>query len=264
MMSEIFDFEKLNISPKNGAVRSYLCFHRKINLGIVRNLTGNLCLFQEIVEYEDKKTKKLRQLKNALFPIYNENYEIVGAEVSGTLFDSRYIELKPGSNAGYGYTISIGCPTEYVLFFDNAIELLSFMSVMKLKRKLMTGYKLVSLAGLKESIADRTIENVQAIPILCVNSYDQGKEFTERIKANYPQVKVRPPDSEFQTWNQQLCKMSEYKKYCDWPNWLFLFLALSAKLTQLTPSPLYMVWSPTVFYPPSCWAIQPDSNNQKE
>jgi len=203
-----FDIEKLNLSPDMDHVIKYLCDTRKIDRPIVEYLIANRYLFQEIVPYTDKMTGEPREMYNALFPFYDEHRQIVGAEIVGTLTGSRFKGIKEGSAYGYGFTLQFGEPVQYVLFFESAIDLLSFIDIQRQKNKTLAGCQLVSLTGLKANIFDRALKaaGTQAVPVLCVDNDAAGQEFIEHIKAAYPQTKVRRPLSWYKDWNEMLCE----------------------------------------------------------
>jgi len=202
-----FDFEKLNLAPDMGRIIKYLSDTRKIDRSIIEWLIANRYLFQELIPYPDKKTGETKEMSNAIFPIYDERCQIVGAETAGTSTCSRYKGIKTGSAFGYGYSLQAGESARFILFFESAIDLLSFINIEKLKNKSLLGCRLVSLAGLKGNIFERTIKAMvnPAVPVLCVDNDSAGVEFIKKIKTTFPQTKVHRPDRLYKDWNEQLC-----------------------------------------------------------
>jgi hypothetical protein len=214
-MDEVFDIDALQLSSRAGYINSYLCYKLKIDYTIVKRLLGSLYLFQESVFYTDKHTGQSKELVNALFPIYNDRAQIVGAEAMGTLAKHYYNELKPHSMAGYGYSLNFGYPAQTVLFFTDAVELLCYMTLQKIKRKHLVNCKLVSLAGLQESIFTSTIKvfDSKTKVLLCVNQDVAGQGFARKMTAHYPLCEVRTPDKRFNSWHEQLFWTKEPLRY---------------------------------------------------
>jgi hypothetical protein len=184
-----FDFAALNVSPDCRRVIDYLHRRRGISQKLVLELIAQKRLYQEA------------DTNNALFPIYDERGAIVGAEVVGTA-DKRFKGLKSGGKYGYGYNVSFGAEQGEILFFESAIDLLSFA---ELERERAEGAMLVSLSGLKENVFE-TMRRVAgtAAPVLCVDNDAAGKEFIKAVAAKYPAVKTHLPDSRYKDWNEQL------------------------------------------------------------
>jgi hypothetical protein len=169
-------------------VIAYLTKTRGLSRGLVEGLLLENQLYQEA------------QTNNAIFPIYDGGV-IVGAEVVGTLSEKRFKRIKTGSKYGCGYNVTFGEQTAFSLFFESAIDLLSFVDLAHLRGKGLEGCCLTSLAGLKQNIFDRTMEQLpEAQPFLCVDNDEAGQKF---IAAN-PGATARLPDPAYKDWNEQL------------------------------------------------------------
>ena len=167
-------------------VIAYLHKTRGLSLELITDLIKRRLLFQEL------------EHNNALFPIYDGG-DIVGAEVNGTLSDMRFKGIKTGSKYGCGYNLTYGDKTAYALFFESAIDLLSFVDLSRMRGKGLEGCRLTSLAGLKQNIFDCTMEQLpEAQPFLCVDNDEAGQKF---IAAN-PAAKARQPDPAYKDWNR--------------------------------------------------------------
>jgi len=206
-----FSLEGVTLSEKHNRVIAYLCKSRKIDYSIVKYLINQQLLFQEVTTYPDKRTGQPREMYNALFPIYDEQKQIVGAETVGTLTTSRFKGIKEGSAYGRGYTVVRGNAAKYALFFESAIDLLSFMDIVRLKNKPLDGCILVSLAGLKANIFDHTLQKFDKsiTPVLCVDNDTAGEDFIKQARTKHENARVFRPESQYKDWNEQLCGMKE-------------------------------------------------------
>ena len=206
-----FSLEGVTLSEKHNRVIAYLCKARKIDYSIVKHLINERLLFQEVTTYPDKRTGQPKEMYNALFPVYGEQKQIVGAEVVGTLTTNRFKGIKEGSANGYGYTVVRGATAKYALFFESAIDLLSFMDIERLKNKPLDGCIFVSLAGLKENIFEQTLKklDVSITPVLCVDNDTAGENFINQALSKHSNVRVFQPESQYKDWNEQLCGMKD-------------------------------------------------------
>jgi hypothetical protein len=176
-------------APDNKRVIAYLCQTRKIKYDLVKRLIDTHYLSQD-------------EHNNAVFKIYNEKRELVGAELVGTLSTVRFKRIAQGTQAGYGFNITIGNP-EKTLFFESPIDLLSFWSLNESK---LTAHRLVSLGGLRVDIFQNTLERFSIDPItayLCVDNDQAGKAFIQTIQSKYTNIKVHIPKL-VKDWNDQL------------------------------------------------------------
>ena len=127
---------------------AYLTEQRGLSQLLIKNLIADRLLFQEA------------RTNNAVFPIY-EDHKMVGAEVVGTLANERFKHIKTGSKYGCGYNLTFGKETAYALFFESAIDFLSFIDLSRMRGKDLAGCRLTSIMGLKPNIVDHTL---QALP----------------------------------------------------------------------------------------------------
>ena len=146
---------------------------------------------------------------NAIFAMSDETDDIVGAEVVGTLnFENiRYRGLKAGSESGYGYTVGQKHNPRYILFFESAVDLLSFIIIMRNQAKPMSACLLVSMAGLKFGVVQKSLHvfgNYEASPVLCVDNDEAGNRFIAHCLTRFPKAIVKQPDKKYKDWNDQL------------------------------------------------------------
>lgn len=174
---------------------AYLTKTRGISANTVQMLIKNNLLFQE------------QGTNNALFPILDEQGEIVGAESIGTLTYKRFKGILFGTKYGYGFTLSNNVDKiTYCLFFESVVDLLSFYDISKANGKALRGCLLVSLAGLKENIYKSTLErqNSPVQPVLCVDNDKAGKDFVKRLKSKNKSILERYPPPQYKDWNKFL------------------------------------------------------------
>jgi len=197
LTTSAFSFRDIAICHDMRRTVAYLHKTRGIDYDILQKLIQEKYIFQE------------DETNNAIFPIYDEHRQPVGAEVCGTLSDKRFKGVKAGSKHGYGFNISVSEPLRYALFFESAIDLISFYELERTNGKTLTGCLLVSLAGVKESVVEHTLTvfkcPLDALqPVICVDSDVAGVTFTERLKTRLNGVRTRLPDSPYKDWNEQL------------------------------------------------------------
>ena len=195
--ARIFCFGDIALCRDMRRTVAYLNKTRGIDYGIIQKLIKEKYIFQE------------NETNNVVFPIYDEQRRPVGAEVNGTLSGKRYKGVKAGSKYGYGFNIPVGEPLKYALFFESAIDLISFMEIELGEGKTLCGCLLVSLAGVKENIIKNTLTMFGGPagtlrPVLCVDTDAAGQNLLERLKTRYKGVKERLPDSGYKDWNEQL------------------------------------------------------------
>ena len=192
-----FEFD-VDLEPNMRRSIAYLNKSRGIDYRIVQWLIKNKLLYQEA------------KTNNIIFPIYDENKSVVGAELQGTLTnaDKRFKGVKTGSKYGYGYNIS---PTQsdtikYVLFFESAVDLLSFWDIKKTEEKTLADCLLVSMMGVKENVFKQMLSIARGMvkPVLCVDNDEAGQTFIKTIKAHNGEVEILTPLQNYKDWNDQL------------------------------------------------------------
>jgi hypothetical protein len=182
-----FDLADIDLVPDMERVTDYLTNTRGLSDLLVKELIANRNLFQEA------------QTNNAIFPIYDD-HKTVGAEVVGTMPQQRFKQIKTGSKYGCGYNLSFGEQTAFALFFESAIDLLSFVELSRMRGKTLEGCRLTSMMGLKPNIVERTMQGLEgAQPYLCVDNDEAGQNFIKAMG-----LKSRRPDPAYKDWNDQL------------------------------------------------------------
>ena len=192
-----FDFNDIAIACDQRRVIAYLVKSRGIPPDIVLAEIQKGQLFQE------------SQTGNAIFVMINEAGVIVGAEVVGTLNfeNARFKGLKAGSVSGYGYTVGQKKNPRFILYFESAVDLLSFIIITRVRAKPLTACLLVSMAGLKFGVIHKSLKvfgNQYATPVLCVDNDEAGNRFIDHCLFQYPSAIIKQPDKNYKDWNDQL------------------------------------------------------------
>jgi hypothetical protein len=205
---EQFMFTNIEFSPDMRHSIAYLVKTRRINYDLIKKLIVSNLLYEELQHHSDPATKKDYQAHNIVFPMYDEENQIVGAETQGTLTDKRFKGLKNGSKYGYGYNIN-PCNSDtvrFILFFESAIDLLSFWDIKNSENKILNDCLLISMAGLKENIVNHTLNAAKqpVQPFLCVDNDTAGANFIKAVTGQIEDIKPYLPNPEYKDWNEQL------------------------------------------------------------
>jgi len=198
--SSEFDFNSIVQASEERRVLAYLSKTRGIAADIVMSEIQKGLLFQEA------------QTGNAIFTAINETGDIVGAEVVGTLSfkNNRFKGIKPGSTKGYGYSFGQRENPQYILYFESGIDLLSFITISQHRMKPLTACLLVSMAGLKLTIVQNTLQvfgNSTTIPVFCADNDEAGATFNNRCLSQFPSGILNPPNKNYKDWNDQLLQL---------------------------------------------------------
>jgi len=192
-LNENFRIESLNRAENANQVIAYLVQTRGIHYEIVKSALNHKTLFQE------SKTG------HAVFCSIDENENIVGAEIVGTHSHIRCKRIATGSNCRYGYSLGQKKNPRYILFFESAIDLLSFISISQVQKKTLSNCLLVSMAGLKPSVVRNMLQICKnATSVLCTDNDSAGFSFISQIRMQYPKSIIKQPDVCFNDWNEML------------------------------------------------------------
>jgi hypothetical protein len=183
-------------------VIAYLTKSRSIDYGIVKEMIDRKLLFQEA------------KTNNAVFLVRDGQGEAVGAEVRGTLDKIAFKGIAEGSLPGYGFNVLIGeCP-QYALFFESAIDLMSFMDCKRMIGKSLSNCLLVSLAGLKIHTLERTLGRISGKPevFLCVDNDEAGGNFIKSVLSRNQAARTHLPSPQFKDWNEMLAAVKSARQ----------------------------------------------------
>lgn len=141
------------------------------------------------------KDGKLRQDQrgNACFIRANGS-----AELHGT---GGHWKGQNGSQDGYGFEYAVRSSVKWVSYCESAIDLLSLYQLNKGK---LNDMLLVSMSGLKPEVIRHYLEIYpKAVHIVAVDNDEKGREFWERVSAEFPKLKARLPKN-VKDWNDLL------------------------------------------------------------
>lgn len=195
---EVKAFELKNdiLSRDNYKIKKYLYKTRFIGYGVINHLIDNKLLFQEL------------NTNNAVFPIYDENNNCIGAEVQG-ITKKRFKGIKENSKYGYGFNVRFSNDNtyDYALFFESAVDLMSFIDYkLNHEKKSLNRCILISMSGVKKNIIEHTLKTFKGDlkVVLCVDNDKAGHDFKNAIKRVKIQYIDCPPDEKYKDWNEQL------------------------------------------------------------
>ena len=178
---------------------AYLHKTRGISYGLLQTFVDKKLLAQEA------------GTNNAVFYVRDEKGETVGAEFEGTLSDRRFKGVQAGSKYGYGFNVMLrGDAIFYILFFESAVDLLSFAEIKRRMGKELNGIMLVSMCGLKPNVVKHMTATFGGHPMLCPDNDDAADEFLAQMPDVYmPDGKIAPvrvhrPMKLCKDWNDQL------------------------------------------------------------
>ena len=193
----IFNESNLNLGSDNIKVVQYLNKSRYISHSTIDFLISKSLLFQQ------------KQTNNAIFPIYDENKNLVGAELQGIIPKKRFKGITGGSKYGYGFNVQFSNDNafDYALFFESAIDLISFIDwKLNHKTKSLDRCILISMSGLKINIIRHTLKAFQGNmkTVLCVDNDEAGQNFKTELQKEKISFSVCTPADGFKDWNEQV------------------------------------------------------------
>lgn len=170
------------ITAKSPNVIAYLCNERGFDYKFVCHLLylGKLC--------QDEN-------KNCVFPICDENNNIVTAELRSTWTDWHQVL---STQNGYGFTYQVGAIVENLVFTESAIDALSLYKLFENKWKSVL---FVAMVGLKSKVVEHYRNlHPNAKFFIAVDTDDAGDNFV----ADYKDATRLRPMKQFKDWNEQL------------------------------------------------------------
>lgn len=197
---ECFNIDNLTLTKNNyNRAFAYLNKTRYIHINIITYLIDNNHLFMD-------------DHNNIVFPIYDENNKIVGAELQGTLTYKKFKGISKGSKYGYGFNIKTSREPKKAFFFESAIDLLSFYQLCKYRfLENIDNSILVSMAGLKPNIVECTLKAFKSIlkAILCVDNDKAGQAFINALKSQNKAYEAYLPPDDYKDWNEYLISIEK-------------------------------------------------------
>lgn len=192
---QVFELDKIELCNNQDKVKRFLYKDRSIGYSVINLLIESKLLFQEV------------QTNNAVFPMYDENNNCVGAEVQGIL-KKRFKGIKDGSKYGYGCNVRFSDDNifDYALFFESAVDLMSFIDYkLNYEKKSLQRCVLISMSGLKLNIVKHSLKAFKGVMtvVLCVDNDNAGKSFKNELAKEIEYIDC-PPNEKYKDWNEQL------------------------------------------------------------
>jgi hypothetical protein len=185
------------ISQDYRRVMAHMCKVRGFDADFVRSLIDSGELSQD-------------SNGNACFRVmdFGDNPQLVGYEVKGTNTFKKFQSAR--FPAGFGYWRLCGNEIRGVIYFETAIDLLSYE---QLHKNALTHHLLVSMGGLKTGVVDRLFDMFTPAEgyahVFAVDRDDAGNDFWERMQQQHPfpqQVRRHSPTTQgCKDWNDVLC-----------------------------------------------------------
>lgn len=190
----------LNIKSDCKRAIAYLSKSRLIDYSVINTLLKSKHFYQEA------------DTNNIIFPIYDECGGYVGAELQGTLSDKRFKGIAAGSRYGYGFNVRYSPDNtfDYAIFFESAVDLLSFIDIKtNHEKKTLDHCILVSMCGLKSAVIKTMLTTFrprkdQIQTVLAVDNDIAAENFIADLTAQNIDHIDRRPDQSYKDYNDQL------------------------------------------------------------
>ena len=196
---ECFNIDNINLTNNYNRGFAYLNKTRYIDNNIITQLKNNNHLFMD-------------DHNNIVFPMYDENNKIVGAELQGTLTYKKFKGISKGSQYGYGFNIKTSETPTKAFFFESAIDLISFYQLCEYCfLENIDNSILVSMAGLKPNIIKNTLKAFKIVskPLICVDNDTAGQNFKQALKNENTAFKEVISPTPYKDWNEYLINIEK-------------------------------------------------------
>ena len=202
--AKVFTLDKQSVCHNCDKVKNYLNEKRYICKSLVDYLVQVNLIFQE------KKTN------NIIFPFFNEHNRIVGAELHG-ITQKKFKGIKRNSKYGYGFNVRFSNDDtyDYALFFESAIDLISFIDYkLNHKKQSLKRCVLISMAGLKMHIIQHTEKafSGKLQVVLCIDNDNAGRNFKDKLTQENIDYIDRQPNEQYKDWSEQLEALKKHSK----------------------------------------------------
>ncbi|MBD5833936.1 toprim domain-containing protein [Weissella confusa] len=213
-----FDFSKWRLSQDQETAKAYLVDVRKLDATFVERL-ATAGFVQQGVSYKDKATG-VRVSAPVIFPWFDSNNKVVGADIQGTeinfeKFEHRGTEkrIAGGSDEdNFGFNFKFGDGSENLYVFETPIDALSYTQ-QNLSTLAKENAMVLSMAGLKQhkvwATMNRMFETSNRTPsdlIIATDNDLAGYQFAKRMNAvEYENLNmIRRIPVQGKDWNEQL------------------------------------------------------------
>lgn len=213
------DYDATEFEPEEKVDYKYDKENERPFVRAKKYLIEERCIDEELVNVLHNKGFLRQDKRNNLVLIWNNQGEICGNSEKGTIKDSTWRKIEPGSDNFVGFNVRNGEPKR-LKFFESGVDLMSYMT---LNKSDLQDTWFVSMEGLKPETVYYYLEESQRVApsgveeiSFCVDNDNSGKEFLERFKKfTYNQKEKQP--IEFQAEFPQAPVGQETQKW-DWNN----------------------------------------------
>jgi len=191
---------------------------------VIAYLTKTRLIDPDIILYciNKKLLYQTHGKNNAAFVMHDEHGQAVGEELQGTLSEKRFKGISQGTKYGYGFSIVPHSDGKYLLFFESAVDLLSYWTLSKREGKSLKGCRLISMAGLKMNIVKHFQSVYGGEIVLAVDNDDAGHTFIQQCLIAGMEAHIRQPPFKFEKgndWNALLQLITNEPQYYElWKN----------------------------------------------
>lgn len=203
MTSGDFELDQQTLNGNTQKAKTYLTQKRCISSSIVDYLKNENLIFQQ------------KQTNNIVFAMRDENNKIIGAELHGVT-EKRFKGIAKNSKYGYGFNVRFSNDDtyDYALFFESAVDLISFMDYkLNYEKKSLERCILISMAGLKINIVKHTLGIFRGVRmVLCIDNDSAGEVFKDKLTSAQIDYLERQPDPQYKDWNEQLTATKKHNK----------------------------------------------------
>ncbi|MBR1738409.1 MAG: DUF3849 domain-containing protein, partial [Firmicutes bacterium] len=198
-----------DISEDTSKVFEYLTKTRMLDENIVKTLIESGSIAQDVKG-------------NAVYKIFDENSKLSGAEISGTSGE-RYKQYTEQNGGGFTVQPNKDKEPSKLMFFESAVDLLSFYSFAKMNNKNIDDFRLISMGGLKDKVIETAISRyeekngVKPSFFISDDNDEAGHKFNQKYPNNVYDITSTSifkelGDSKIKDWNELLQAVTEKEK----------------------------------------------------
>ena len=144
---------------------------------------------------------------NAVFSWKNFEGNVVGYNKRGTIDKGDFKQNLVGSDFDIGFTKIIGIPKQ-LLAFESVIDLLSVLTIKKMKNEVLQNVILIATNNLNDRPIKNALKYFKSIEkvFICFDNDEPAREFISNLELEIPFEAVIPKAKD---WNEQLAKLKK-------------------------------------------------------
>lgn len=182
-------------AENNKRVIAYLSQKRFIDYEIIIQFIKEGLIFQD-------------SIGNAVFEWRNYKNEVVGYNKRGTIDKADFKQNLVESDFDIGFTKILGIPKKLIAF-ESVIDLLSILTIKKMKNEALKNVILIATNNLNERPIKNAIKHFKCIEkaFICFDNDEPAREFINDLELEIPFEYVAPKGAK--DWNEQLAKLKK-------------------------------------------------------